>query len=67
MQGPRCVLSDCCRILDESQLAPGTVVPPFAIFGGVPARLMGKLPESYQEQRTDHTAAYYRQFRRQDK
>ena len=53
--------------MDDTELVPGTVVPPFVVFGGKPGRIVGKLPESYQEQRMEHTSVYYRQFRRIDK
>ena len=35
-QSKRCVLHDCCEVLPGSVLPPDTVVPPFAVFGGVP-------------------------------
>jgi dynactin-5 len=63
--GKRCVLSDCCMLLEGTHLAPGSVVPPFAIMGGSPGKLVGKLPESFQEQCTELTGIYYKQFRRQ--
>ena len=62
--GRRSVLSDCCCLLEGTELAPGSVVPPFAVFGGAPGRLVGKLPESYQEQRVEQTTMYYKNFRR---
>ena len=36
VQGKKCVLYDCCQLLDGTVLLPKTVVPPFAIFGGNP-------------------------------
>lgn len=38
-QGRRCVLKDCCKILDNTVLPPETVVPPFTVFSGCPGRL----------------------------
>ncbi len=35
-QGKRCILKDCCVILDDTVLAPGTVVPSYTVFGGSP-------------------------------
>ena len=35
-QGRRCVLKDCCKILDNTVLPPETVVPPFTVFAGCP-------------------------------
>ena len=29
-------------------LAPGTVVPPFSVYGGVPGKLVDSLPESWE-------------------
>lgn len=42
----RCVLHDCCQVLDNTVLAPDTVVPPFAVFGGVPGVMVRELPPS---------------------
>lgn len=39
LQGRRCVLKDCCKILDNTVLPPETVVPPFTVFSGCPGRL----------------------------
>ena len=36
LQGERCVIKDCCQVLDGTILAPGTVIPPFTVFGGQP-------------------------------
>jgi len=40
----RSILKDCCLLLDGSVLAPDTVMPPFSIFGGSPAKIVGELP-----------------------
>uniref|UniRef100_A0A8C4K584 Dynactin subunit 5 n=1 Tax=Dromaius novaehollandiae TaxID=8790 RepID=A0A8C4K584_DRONO len=40
LKNTRCVLKDCCKILDNTVLPPETVVPPFTVFSGCP----GKLP-----------------------
>ncbi|XP_037596517.1 dynactin subunit 5 isoform X2 [Cebus imitator] len=39
-KGRRCVLKDCCKILDNTVLPPETVVPPFTVFSGCPAEIM---------------------------
>lgn len=39
VQGRRCVLKDCCKILDNTVLPPETVVPPFTVFSGCPGQL----------------------------
>lgn len=51
------VIKDCVRVLDDSYVAPNSVIRPFAIYGGNPgnlnslmsARLVGELPECAQE------------------
>lgn len=40
------MLRDCCVILDGTELAPDTVVPPFTVFGGVPGRMVAELGET---------------------
>ncbi|KAL8437951.1 hypothetical protein ACSSS7_000601 [Eimeria intestinalis] len=45
--GNRCLLKDHCVVLPDSVLPPDTIVPAFTVFGGVPARLVGELPESW--------------------
>ena len=34
--GNSCVIKDCVRVLDDSYVAPNTVIRPFAIYGGNP-------------------------------
>eukprot|EP00823_Brevimastigomonas_motovehiculus_P005950 TRINITY_DN463_c0_g2_i1.p1 TRINITY_DN463_c0_g2~~TRINITY_DN463_c0_g2_i1.p1 ORF type:complete len:252 (-),score=77.58 TRINITY_DN463_c0_g2_i1:58-813(-) len=58
----RCILSACCRVEDDSILAPGTVVPPFTVFSGNPARMMGRLPETYELTAREHAMEYYKYF-----
>lgn len=45
-QGERCMLRDCCVVLDGTELSPDTIVPPFTVFGGVPGRMVGELCET---------------------
>ncbi|KAL8450296.1 hypothetical protein Emag_003319 [Eimeria magna] len=45
--GNRCLLKDHCIVLPDSVLPPDTIVPGFTVFGGVPARLLGELPEAW--------------------
>nr|XP_008121732.1 PREDICTED: dynactin subunit 5 [Anolis carolinensis] len=61
-QGRRCVLKDCCRILDNTVLPPETVVPPFTTFSGCPGLFSGELPECTQELMVDVTKSYYQKF-----
>ncbi|XP_023375861.1 dynactin subunit 5, partial [Pteropus vampyrus] len=62
LQGRRCVLKDCCRILDNTVLPPETVVPPFTVFSGCPGLFSGELPECTQELMIDVTKSYYQKF-----
>ncbi|GAB1292648.1 Dynactin subunit 5 [Apodemus speciosus] len=60
--GRRCVLKDCCKILDNTVLPPETVVPPFTVFSGCPGLFSGELPECTQELMIDVTKSYYQKF-----
>ena len=44
--GERCIIKDVCEILPDAVLADDTVVPPLAVMGGSPARIVAWLPES---------------------
>eukprot|EP00299_Pterocystis_sp_00344_P007274 c2279_g1_i1.p1 GENE.c2279_g1_i1~~c2279_g1_i1.p1 ORF type:complete len:184 (+),score=29.02 c2279_g1_i1:42-593(+) len=59
----RCIINDCSQILDNSVLAPDTVVPPFHIFGGNPACHVGETPESMSEMMQDITVSYIRHLK----
>uniref|UniRef100_A0A8C7K3Q5 Dynactin subunit 5 n=1 Tax=Oncorhynchus kisutch TaxID=8019 RepID=A0A8C7K3Q5_ONCKI len=61
-QGRRCVLKDCCKILDNTVLPPETVVPPFTVFSGCPGLFSGELPECTQDLMIDVTKSYYQKF-----
>lgn len=45
VQGRRCVLKDCCKILDNTVLPPETVVPPFTVFSGCPGPHYSQTPQ----------------------
>jgi len=60
--GRRSVLQDACLVLPGSTLAPETLVPPLAVFGGTPAVLVGLLPETAREEFQRFTVDYYRNF-----
>ena len=49
-------------IADNTILPPETVVPPFAIYSGSPARHTGDLPESTQDLMIDYTKSIYHHF-----
>jgi len=62
----RCILKDCCRIAPGAVLPPDTVVPPFAYFGGIPARILGELPDSFEARMKELTESKYKKFRLAD-
>lgn len=62
VQGRHSVLKDCCWVEEGSVLAPGTVVPPFTIFGGSPAVQKGQLPECFQEMQKEASLINYNTF-----
>lgn len=61
-QGSMCVLRDCAALLQGSVLTPGTVVPSMCVYGGAPARLVGRLPEGFNEDIEAECRSYYREF-----
>eukprot|EP00397_Hematodinium_sp_SG-2012_P057729 GEMP01072426.1.p1 GENE.GEMP01072426.1~~GEMP01072426.1.p1 ORF type:complete len:179 (+),score=50.71 GEMP01072426.1:183-719(+) len=66
--GDGCVISKRCIIKDNVRILPGTmlpadaVIPPFAVFGGSPARYLGDQPESAQYLQREKAVAHYRMF-----
>ena len=57
--GKRCIVKDCCLIKPDSVLADDTVVPPFTIWEGCPAKMVGKLsPTFLKEQEMNSTSIY---------
>ncbi|KAL8425289.1 hypothetical protein Efla_005853 [Eimeria flavescens] len=60
--GNRCLLKDFCVILPDSVLPPDTIVPAFTVFGGVPARLVAELPESWALKARVKAKTKYRLF-----
>ena len=60
------MIKDCAVILPDAVLAPDTVVPPFAIFGGAPARPVGKVPDNHQEAITELTTTFYQNTKVED-
>ncbi|XP_064478998.1 dynactin subunit 5-like isoform X2 [Ornithodoros turicata] len=61
--GRRSVLKDCCMIMDNTVLAPETVVPAFAVYSGSPGLFSGELPECTQDIMVDFTKEYYQHFK----
>ena len=64
--GKRAVIKDCAVVLPDAVLAPDTVVPPFAIFGGAPARPVGKVPDNHQDSITELTTTFYQNTKVED-
>jgi len=58
----RCVVKENSVILSGTVLPPDTVVPPLTVFGGVPGRYLGDLPESTQVLQREHAMLCYRRF-----
>eukprot|EP00162_Nutomonas_longa_P002448 comp13086_c0_seq1/m.17726 comp13086_c0_seq1/g.17726 ORF comp13086_c0_seq1/g.17726 comp13086_c0_seq1/m.17726 type:complete len:176 (+) comp13086_c0_seq1:23-550(+) len=58
----RCIVKDCSRILPNSVLGPDTVVPPFTVFGGTPARQVGELDDTQQELSKSQAVSIYNAF-----
>ncbi|KAI9105714.1 dynactin, subunit p25 [Phlyctochytrium arcticum] len=46
--GKFAIIKDCCKILDNTVIAPNSIIPSFSVYGGNPARLVDELPESTQ-------------------
>ena len=56
------MLKDCCRIADNTVVPPETVVPPFAVMSGAPARHTTDLPEATPDLMVDYTRSLYNHF-----
>merc|ERR1712003_147109 len=54
---------DCGMVLENTVLAPGTVVPPYTVFGGNPGRCVGRLPPTFDMIMNEHTHAFYAAFK----
>lgn len=58
MQSKCCVVYDNCDIRPGAVLAPGTVVPPFSIVTGTPARVAaGELEHSFADAQRHRSVA----------
>jgi dynactin-5 len=57
--GRRAVIKDCSILLADSVLPPDSVIPPFTIYGGAPARPVGKVAESHQDLMVELTTSFY--------
>ncbi len=60
--GKRVILSNCCEIEANSVVTPGTVTPPFTVWGGNPAKLIKRLPDTYQASLTDYMKGFFTVF-----
>lgn len=63
--GERCIISSCSRILDDTILPEGTVVPPHAVFSGNPGTQTSSCPESFQHSVKALTYDYFRCFQKE--
>mmetsp|Transcript_26140 Transcript_26140/g.22894 ORF Transcript_26140/g.22894 Transcript_26140/m.22894 type:complete len:261 (-) Transcript_26140:90-872(-) len=59
----KCVVEDCGMVLENTVLAPGTVVPPYTVFAGNPGRCIGRLPPTFDMIMNEHTHAFYAAFK----
>lgn len=53
-----CVVASSAAVLPDSLVAPGTVVPPYAIYAGSPARRVGTLGAEVQDRRSTECRDY---------
>jgi len=60
--GHRSVLKDNCRVLDGSVVAPDTIIPPFTVYGGRPAVMIGELPETTPIIHKELAVQFFRNF-----
>jgi len=60
--GRSAVIKDCCEIRAGSVIAADSVVPPFSILAGNPARVIGEMPECTQDLMTQLTRDFYDNF-----
>ena len=61
--GQGCVIKDNVIIEDGSVLAPNTLVPPFSMYGGKPARFISELPLSVAQLFAERSRERYRKFK----
>ena len=45
--GERTILKDCCEILPNSVVPPGTVIAPYTCWGGNPCKMLRTIVESF--------------------
>merc|ERR1712212_275537 len=50
-------------VLENTVLAPSTVVPPYTVFAGNPGRCIGRLPPTFDMIMNEHTHAFYAAFK----
>eukprot|EP00485_Elphidium_margaritaceum_P008374 CAMPEP_0202690830 /NCGR_PEP_ID=MMETSP1385-20130828/5720_1 /ASSEMBLY_ACC=CAM_ASM_000861 /TAXON_ID=933848 /ORGANISM="Elphidium margaritaceum" /LENGTH=278 /DNA_ID=CAMNT_0049346143 /DNA_START=23 /DNA_END=859 /DNA_ORIENTATION=+ len=59
----KCVVEDCGMVLENTVLAPATVVPPYTVFAGNPGRCIGRLPPTFDMIMNEHTHMFYQAFK----
>ena len=62
-QGRFVIIKDCVKILDDTVIPANTVIPPYSIYGGNPARFLGEVPEVFQETHEEEIQQYHEGFR----
>jgi len=60
--GQSCAIKDCCHILKGSVVMPDTIIPPFSIVSGNPARIIGELTPSTLQLMTEATINFYESY-----
>ncbi|KNC52070.1 dynactin subunit 5 [Thecamonas trahens ATCC 50062] len=58
----RAVILDCCEILPGAVVPEDAVIPPFSIYGGNPAVLIGELTEAAQRVHEEKAFACYESY-----
>jgi len=58
----RAIIKDNCKILSNTIIPPGMVIPPFSVVAGCPGRIVGELPESVVVDFVNDSLFYFDQF-----
>ncbi|SCZ89826.1 BZ3500_MvSof-1268-A1-R1_Chr9g10609 [Microbotryum saponariae] len=61
-QGSMSIIKDNAKILDNSVVGPGTVIPSLTEWGGSPALILDQLPESTPELTEAKSKSFYAKF-----
>ena len=58
----RVIVKDNCKIVSNTIIPPGMVIPPFSVVAGCPGRIVGELPESVVVDIMDDSLVYFDRF-----